>query len=177
MKINLVIFLFFIFQFASGQNAIKKVFIKKSFVNGNLYKEIRDTIEVTGKIDIYFFKANFFSPYYIPDRFIDKRYKDEVISIWAQPDVEKDYRKNWEYKYSYDSLGRVINYSYSSCLLCSQLPYNYIVKYNSSGMVEEIYSTINTIESFRFYYNNGDGIIKLQRYLFGILEQVIELEN
>lgn len=178
MKKILPIVFVFSFHFVSGQSVSGRIFVQKNYVNGNFFKEVIDTVQVSdSKIDIFFFKKFFFSPYHIPERFINRNYRNQSISVWADPKGEKDYKKNWEYKYAYDSLGRIIKYSYSSCFICSQLPYSYIVKYNSLDLVEEIYSDTNTKEVFRFYYNVNGDIVRFQKFIFGVLDSVIEVLN
>jgi len=165
--------LIMIFSFISsyGQTEIAKIFQKIEYVDGDFYKQLYDTIKLKKEnIDIYFFRNHFYTPYYLPDRFIDKQYKNKTVSIWRDANAKKDYRSNWENTYTYDSLSRVTNYTYSGCIICSNMPYNYIVTYNSSGQVDVIKNTISEKDSYRFYYNNTGDLIQFEKYSSDLLE-------
>jgi hypothetical protein len=97
--------------------------------------------------------------------------------VWRDSKGKKDYQKNWENTYTYDSLGRVTSYTYSGCFVCSNLPYNYTVTYNSAGQVDRIFSTNNLKDGFKFSYNKKGDVIRLEKYLLNKLETVIELAN
>lgn len=167
------------FSFASSaQSGRAKVFHKTEYINGSFYRQTSDTIKVANEpIDIYFFKRHFFSPYYLPEKFIDQQHKNKTISAWRDPKGKKDYQQNWENTYTYDSLGRVTNYTYSGCFICSNLPYSYTVTYNSIGQVHRIFNTTNIKDGFKFYYNKKGDVVKLEKYLLDKLETVIELIN
>lgn len=159
---------------SSAQIGQIKVFKTTKYVNGNLFRKTTDTVNLLNEhTDVYFFKRQFSLPYYLPEKFVDSRYQNQKVSMWRNPNGKKDHQQNWENTYTYDSLGRVINYDYSGCFACSNFPYNYIVTYNSSGQVERIFNTINSKEDFRFYYNNNSDIVKLEKYLLGKLETEI----
>lgn len=163
---------------SSTQTKQFKIFKTTEYINGNFYRKTRDTLKVASeKIDIYFFKRHFDSPYYLPEKFIDKRYRNQKISVWADPKHKKDYQRNWENSYTFDSLGRVTKYAYSGCMVCSSFPYIYTVTYNSDGQVERIFNTTNERDSFTFFYNDKGNIIKFEKYLFDKLETVIVLIN
>ncbi len=156
---------------SSAQTEKSKVFKKIEYINGNFYRQTYDTIKLTEEpIDIYFFRKHFNFPYYLPDRFIDKSLRNRIISVWRDLNGKKDYQKNRENTYTYDSIGRVTNYTYSGCFVCSNLPYNYRVIYNKKGKIEQINNTINSKENFKFYYDNKDDIVKLEKYLLDKLE-------
>lgn len=159
-----------------AQTESTKIFKKTEYINGNFYRELFDTINlVNEKIDIYFFKNHFYTPYYLPDKFVDKRYKNQKITIWRDPKGKKNHEKNWENTFIYDSLNRVINFTYSSCIICNSFPYNYTVIYNSNGQVYQIANSINEQDGFKFYYNSKDEVERFEKYLFKKLETLITL--
>ncbi len=163
---------------SSAQTETSKIFKKTEYINGNFYRQTADTIKVADQqIDIYFFKRHFFSPYYLPEKFTDQQHKNKKISVWRDPKGKKDYQQNWENTYTYDSLGRVINYTYSGCFVCSNLPFSYTVSYNSAGQVERIFNTTNLKDGFKFYYNKKGDVIKFEKYLLDKLETVVELAD
>ena len=148
------------------------------YINGNFYRQLYDTIKIVNEqIDIYFLKRHFYSPYYLPDKFIDRQKRSQKISVWRDQKGKKDFQQNWENIYTYDSLGRVINYSYSGCVICSNVPYNYRVTYNSKGQVAHIADLKNLIDSFKFFYDNKGEIMKFEKYLEDKLEIEIMLVN
>lgn len=175
MKSLLIAILTLGFLNSSAQRVRFKVFKKTEYINGNFYREMYDTItSVDEKLDIYFLKRHFYSPYYLPDKFVDKQKRNKKISIWRDPNGKKD-QQNWENVFTYDNLGRVISYSYSGCFICSDLPYNYNVTYNANGLVAQITETKNMVDKFKFYYDGQGVIVKFEKYLIDKLEQVIVL--
>lgn len=176
------IFLFFILTLLVSrpwaQSESVMIFSKTDYIKGNIYRQTNDTIKVTTEpIDIHFFKRHFYSPYYLPDKFINVALKNKTISVWRHPKGKRDYQRNWENKYTYDSLGRVTSYTYSGCLICSSFPYNFNVTYNTKGQVEKIHNIINSKESYRFYYDTKGDIIKLERYSMDMLETALVRVN
>lgn len=142
-----------------------KVFKKIEYINGIFYQQTSDTIEFENDlIDIYFFKKHFYSPYYLPEKFTDSRYISQTILLWRNPNGDKDFRKNWQDTYSYDSIGRVINFTHSSCLVCSSIAYNYSVTYNCMGQVAIIANKTGSKDRYEFYYNKKGDIIKFSKY-------------
>lgn len=163
---------------SSAQTGHVKVFQKIENIKGNFYRQTSDTIKVTNEaIDIYFYRRHFFSPYYLPEKFIDQRHKNQRLSIWRDPKGKNDFQQNWENTYTYDSLGRVTNYTYSGCMVCSNLPYSYTVTYNSAGRVEQIFSTTSLKDVFKFFYDNKGDIVKMEKYLLDKLETEVRMVN
>ncbi len=161
-----------------AQTGQLKVFKTTQYINGNLHRETNDTIKIISEqIDIYFFNKHFYSPYYLPGKFLDKSRKNQTISVWRDPNSKKDYQQNWENTYTYDSSGRVTNYTFSGCFICSSFPYNYTVTYNSLGQVEQIFNSINSKDDFKFYYDNKGDIVKFEKYWYDKLETEIVMIN
>lgn len=175
MKSNLLAI--FTVIFFSGPVRAQQINIFKSveFVSGQFYRQTFDTVKILHKpINIYFFRHHFYSPYYLPEKFINKQYKNRKVSIWAYPPGKKNNQGNWENTYTFDSLGRVVNYTYSSCVICSSLPYNYDVVYNLKGQVTKIFSS-HKMDSFKFYYDRRGNVVKYEKFMQGELERVITL--
>jgi hypothetical protein len=171
----IAILTFICFSF-SGQIGQTKIFKTIEYINGNFYQLSFDTIKVSNeKIDIYFLNRHFFSPYYLPEKFIDKRYRNQKISIWADLKGKKDYKINYENTYVYDSLGRVTSFSYSGCFVCSSFPFSYKVSYNSEGQVEQILNSTNVKDRYNFYYSSKGDIVKFEKFLADQLETIIAL--
>jgi len=178
MRPFLIAILTFTLLSSSAQTGKKKIFKQTDYMNGNLYSKVFDTIKVSDeRLDVYFLKRHFYSPYYLPEKFIDKQYKNQKVSIWHDPTKKKDYRHNWENTYTYDSLSRVTNFTYSGCLICSNFPYNYTVTYNYNGQVEKISNSTNMKETFKFYYNSNGDIVRFEKFSSDKLETRIALVN
>lgn len=178
MRVLLITILILSFNTAFSQTEKKYVF--KSTAYKNLYSpppvEKIDTITSSSvPIDIAFYRRYFNNPYYLPGEFVNEKYKNQTISIWRDPNGKKDFKENWENTYSYDSLGRITNYRFSGCFICSNLAYNYAVTYNEKGQVSQIHNTINDKQLFKFYYNENNDIVKLEMYWFDELTDKIEL--
>jgi hypothetical protein len=117
----------------------QKVYKLTEYINGGLYRELYDTAKShTGIADIYFFKEHFNIPYDLPDKFINKPYKNKTITVWTKSKSRKDHKADWKNAYKYDRLGRLTNYAYSSCFICNSLPYEYEVIYNLKGQIQQI---------------------------------------
>jgi hypothetical protein len=147
------------------------------YVNGNLYqKTLIDTIDLAGsKVDLYFFKKHFDIPYHLPEKFIDHKYKSETITRWANGVAEKDLQTNWKLTFTYDNLSRVVNYTYSSCVACNDLPRSYDVTYNKLGLVAMITSVSNLgiEETYKIYYDAKGSVKQLDLMVFDKLDKQI----
>lgn len=171
MRYLLMAIIPFLAVHAVAQTETVKIFKKTEYSNGNFYRQSYDTIKVAQEpVDIYFFKKHFNFPYDLPGKFTDEALKNRTVSVWRNPNGKKEDKGNWENTYTYDRLGRVTNYTYSGCFLCSNLPYNYSVTYNKDGQIEALNETINNLQSFRFYYDAQGAIVKLEKYISGKLQ-------
>jgi len=160
----------------------EKTYVFKRTEYKNFYSsppvEKFDTITSSSiRIDINFYRSHFNNPYYLPRELVNEKYKNQTISIWQNPNGKKNYKENWEDTYTYDSLGRITNYAYSGCYICSSFPYNYSVTYNAKGQISQIHNTINSKKMFKFYYNENNDIVKLEIFWFDELTDKIELLN
>jgi hypothetical protein len=158
-----------------AQTGRGRVFKRTEYTNGIVYRQTIVGVNVENTpVDIYFLSKYFYSPYYLPEKFTDERYIGQIISSWSEPDSEENFQRNQKYTCTYDSIGRVINYTYSSCILCSNMPYNYSVTYNSKGQVALIVNGAG-ISRFKFSYNKKGDIIKFEKYSLDDLETEIAL--
>lgn len=168
--------------FTTAFSQAEKKYVFKSTQYKNFYSPPPvvkiDTITSSSlRVNIAFYRKHFNNPYYLPKEFINENFKNQTISIWRDPDGAKDFKVNWENTYTYDSLGRITNYTFSGCLSCSDFPYNYSVKYNEKGQISQISNAINNKKIFKFYYNDKNDIIKLEIFWLDELTDKIELLN
>lgn len=178
MKIKVGILCIFYFMTANSvaQTEHTRVFFIDKYSKGKLMHRECDTIKTNEeKTDIYFFQKHFQSLPFIPGKLIDTSQANKRISEWRDPDAEDRFYSNWEYSYTYDSLGRMVNYSYSSCAICSNMPYNYNIMYNSAGQIEQMVNIFGDNETYKLYYNNKGDLIKIEKYYGGDLSLEIRL--
>jgi hypothetical protein len=141
-----------------------RIFKKKEYLYGSFFRQTKGRIEIENElVNVYFFKRRFQLPRYLPDTLTNERYKDQTISLWSHPDSEKDFRIRWRHTYIYDSMGRVINFSYSSCVACSSMPYDYSIIYNSNGQVALITDRTGSTRYKLSYDKEGD-VSKFEEY-------------
>ena len=161
-----------------AQNS-EKEFVVTEFVNGNIYREKTEEIKINNEsIDIAFMRKHFFIPYYFPQKFIDTKYKNESIVVWRNENKEKEYKTNWTNTFIYDSDSRIIEYSYSGCLICSNRPYKYKVSYDDKNRVIELENMISEKHKFEFNYNQNGEICELKVYTAdNELKKTIKLKN
>lgn len=155
---------------------LEKEFTVTDYVNGIEYRKKTKVIIDSANIDLKFIRKHFYVPYNLPEKFIDFKYKNEEIVIWRDDERIKDFKDNWTNTFKYNYQSQITEYSYSGCMICSDMPYNYIVTYDEIGRVIKLENTISTKEKFEFKYNSNGQIKKLNLYTSdNKLDQIIEL--
>ena len=194
MRILLFVISFFLFSRLFGQTSKNFVVFKtEDFTSINLKISIKtEKIRIDSVIDLYFFRKHFFIPYYFPETLIDKSYKNQIVTVWSDTTIKMDYKINWTHTYTYDIKSRVTDYSFSSCLVCSNLPYTIKLFYNESDKVvkmKKYYSlkipTVDgvttmklskppqAVETFILAYDTKGNIIQLDYFVDEILRKRI----
>ncbi len=163
-------------MFGACDHARTRVYKRTEYVHGIYYRDKLDSIfDVNTKVDIFYLKERFDLSYKLPYKIVDKSKRNQKESNWQAPNGKKDYQENWENTYTYDSLGRLINFSYSGCFICSSFPYDFDVIYNPEGQITEIRALTNGNTSFRFYYNQTGDIVRYEEYWSDELMDLVEL--
>ncbi|MFT5617459.1 MAG: hypothetical protein ACI85I_000681 [Arenicella sp.] len=98
-----------------------------------------------------------------PENFVDPKYKNETIVVWRDENIKKNFERNWSYTYKYDSQSRLVEYSYSACLICSNMAYHYIVTYNEEGNVTRLNNMFGN-KRLELKYNSDGYVIGLKSY-------------
>ena len=168
MKGFVVMFaLLYFFTCSNAQYFVARpvVFAKTQYYKGADGNLTYDTIYAAHeKIDIPFYKQHFNCSYHLPETFTDTRFKDTTISVWNNDDLKKDFQNHWLYAYTYNGLSQLVNYSYSGCIICNNMAYNYSVQYDKEGRVQSITSNLNGNDRFRFYYNSKNEVSEVDCY-------------
>ena len=168
-----------------GQDQAFAVFQSENFLNasGDVIVK-KDTFKLNGLVDLDFYRKNFYIPYYYPKRFVHSRYKNQLVTVWKDSSAKKDYSTNWTYSFTYDEKSRVIAYSYSGCIICSQMPFIVSISYddqdrpiklemrtNDGKPVDQVKSEPH--EKFFLTYDSKGNISALEHFDHGILSQRI----
>lgn len=133
--------------------------------------------------------VNFYLKHYkilgqFPEKFIDTQFKNQTIVVWKDSTQKQDFHANWSHTLTYDQHARVIQYSYSGCILCATLPYDMFISYDSFNRVVKIerYHPVadamakpvkQAFETTSLTYAPGGYIKKIELYYFGDLKRRI----
>lgn len=178
MRHKILIILFFIAQCSFGQVRDIDLIIIEYDETGEIYKEsVKHFDSVAERLDLHFFNKNFIIPYYLPDSFKNENYKSDTLVIWYNENGEKDFVKNWTNTYIYDSLSRVTSFSFSGCLVCSSMPYNYFVSYNDVGQVTRLENTSKNKNVVEILYSDIGEIGELRFYRLDKLIRVVKVKK
>lgn len=194
MKLLFCVSLLFIYANSSGQKESKyTVFKVEDFSNAfTKHKVTTERLQTDTALDLTFYRKHFYIPYYFPDPAVNKNYQDTTVVVWRDTSRVQDYHSNWTHSYQYDSLSRVIKYSYSGCFICSSLPYlirlyydenNRVVQLNQyTGVVPGVTEAASIPElsmlpvpskMYKLYYDEENNIIKLESFLYGMKDKII----
>lgn len=166
--------------------------VSSYYSNNQLHKIDTITIKNSNqKLDVHFYKEHFYQFYGLPKKIIKKKYKSQEIVEWSNP---KNKIANWSDSYTYDAKGRLIEYNYSGCMVCSQFPWGYTLTYDhNDNIIEqrtyflsfshtyeegEIKTNFKLSEEYKDYtkltYNTDGSIILLEKYGVQGIEKRIE---
>ncbi|AUC75659.1 hypothetical protein [Olleya sp. Bg11-27] len=169
MKLTLIFILFF--SFLSCQTSEKEFIVTDYDFDGKEYENTIQKIDIDFiNIDFKLMRAHFNVPYYFPEKFIDSKYKNQTITTWRNEDEKADEflenfkNNNWTHTYKYDYESKIVEYSYSGCMICSNMPYNYKVTYDENKRVIKLKNTTSEKQKFEFKYNSNGDIIELKLY-------------
>src|SRR6187431_406971 len=123
MKIIVTIFGILIVSLAYGQDTLQFGVTTPKGINGHITDPRK--IVYSGKLDFDFYNKYFNVPYDFPGLLIDTKHTNDTLIVWSDTTKVGDVKSNWSYTIIYDSNSRVKSYRYSSCMACSQLPYEY----------------------------------------------------
>jgi len=159
----LKLFLIISVNYLTAQNSVKEFIIADYSYNEEENVAYKNIDLDSSLIDFNFMKKHFNTPYYFPDKFVDFKYKNETITVWRDENEIKDNFKssNWSHTYKYDLKSRIIEFSYSGCLVCSNLAYNFRVTYDENGRVIELKNIISKKQKFKIRYNSCGDIKEL----------------
>jgi hypothetical protein len=138
-------------------------------------KILSESVKVIAKPEnsgsLYFFKKEFNLPKEIPEKLVDPEHKGKMIVSWHNEKEEKNLTTNWNNTFTYDSLSRLIAYTYSGCVMCSSIAYKYTIQYNNKGLVETIKNSVNGNDMFKIIYNDRDQVVQIDYFVNNKLSQ------
>lgn len=193
IKIIILSFLTFNFGCTKKNSLVFKV--STNYSDGKSYLIKTKTIENTkSKIDVFFFKKHFNKFYGLPKKLINRKLKNQEITEWNFKNKPQNLEENWKETYTYDPKGRLIEYKYSGCTICSQMPWGYKLFYNTDDDIveQQIYFLekkfhvekdkikVNYVfnnemsNHIKLIYNNRN-IIKFEKRSNNEVEELIEL--
>lgn len=142
--------------------------------DGSEFKKTSIKIPVENYIiDLPFYRKNFMAPDVLPEKFMDPSYKNESFTIWNDVNAAKDFTTNWTKTFVYDSLSRLVSYSYSGCRVCAVAPYTYTVSYDSMGRVVELADRNMRNIVYAIGYDDLGNVVELNCFRSGTLAQRI----
>jgi YD repeat-containing protein len=174
MKALTVIILTLSLNIALGQDSLQ---FKVTTLEGLKQSTYLQIVSPSEKLGFDFYKKHFRLPYYYPNQMVNLNHANDTVVVWNDSTKVNDYKANWSYTIVYDSHSRVIEYCYSGCLICSQLPYNYQFFYNKQGQVTSITNNLHEKEKIDFQYDTNGNIVKIKVYRGASLIKKIELLN
>jgi hypothetical protein len=163
-----------LFCFSITQASSQKLTVKITNYNpeGKILSEsVKAMNKPANPGDLYFFKKEFNFPKEIPEKLTDPEHKGKMIVSWHNEKEEKNLTTNWNKTFTYDSLSRLVAYTYSGCMMCSSTAYKYTVQYNSKGQVETLKNTVNGNDVFKIIYNDRGQVIQIDYFLDDKLRQ------
>lgn len=132
-----------------------------------------DTLIYNKNCDIEFYRNSFYKPFYFPEKVIDTNYRNQTITIWRDTTKAHDDIANWSHTYVYDGKSRIVEYSYSCCMVCSNMPFHYYFSYDQNNRIirmenkmmwpfdTEKSKLLNDVYSFSY---DSDGNVNILRY-------------
>lgn len=135
------------------------------------------SIVYSGKLDFDFYKKHFLTPYHYPQKMIDSNRKNKTVTVWKDSTQINDFKTSGSYTITYDSLSRVTSYRYSSCMVCSQSPYDYHFFYNQIGQVIKMTNTLSENKTIEFKYDTDGNIVNVKEYRGTGLTKEIKFMN
>jgi hypothetical protein len=195
MNFKILFVIVLIFQIECAQKNVLKFKISTNYIDGVSHWQKEKTIEYSkSDVDIYFYQKYFSQFYGLPKALIKKQLKGQEIVEWAFENKSKETIENWIEFYKYDSKGKLIEYKYSGCTICSQMPWGFKLIYNSNDRVIEQQTfflksrfSLEKDSKIEYYldskiknrilltYGTEGGIRKLEKYGTNKIEEIIEL--
>jgi hypothetical protein len=159
------------FTFSQAQNNTLKFKISSDLKGIYNYEKVDTLSSPKSKLDIYFYKNHFNLFYGVPKSLTQPELKNREIISWANENTPKELKKNWVESFKYDSEGKLIEYKYSGCYICSQLPWGYKLIYNENReLIEQRIYHLNQKN-----LDEEDGIIPNSQFEEEMFQSKVEL--
>ena len=139
MRILLAIVLFFIqcgfLAEASAQSIVCRIIDNRSESNQPKYL---DTLFAVKKIDFKFLSWKYDINYIFPRKTIDRKFSSEQFIVGEDITKPVSAYSYPRYTYVFDSLSRVVQYSYSGCVNCLSSPFDFKYEYDTLNRIIKI---------------------------------------
>lgn len=163
-----------------AENAVLVFKVTNFDPDGQISDSGKKDLQTNGVLDLEFYRSNFYRPLHYPEVFINRKYKNQTVEIWSDTSKPKQISSNWAYSFVYDSLSRVILYSYSSCLLCGQQAYNIQITYDqlnrpvTFAVRHSFGKDLPESEKYLITYDDNNNIIQLKYFSAARLDEQID---
>ena len=104
------------------------------YLYGNVFSKTK-TIAAPKQLGIQTYKDVFYLFYDVPADFVQPKLRNDTIRSWGLENAPKSFDSNWFTTSSYDANGRLVRYTYSGCVFCSQMPWGYTLTYNNNNQI------------------------------------------
>jgi hypothetical protein len=182
MKTYTIILIFISNLLFSRNNENTLIFKTTKFAQPPYNNQVSyDTIIHKGILNLQFYRDNFKTPFDFPNEFINTKYKNKTVIVWGNKTSRKDLNLNYKYTFTYDSLSRVISYSYSGCMICSRAAFDIRVSYDSLNRPLNLsylnFTNKSNSIQFIFKYDTKMNIINISLYVNDKLEyEILKLD-
>jgi len=156
------------FQFGFAQEDSLSFKVSSNYLDGKSYwTKTKTIVNPNSPIDVYFFKEHFGKFYGLPKTLIKNNLKSKEITEWAYEKTSANIIKNSSESYKYDSEGKLIEYKFITCAICSSFSYGYRLIYDSNNrIIEQQKFSLRKIESEKYSsYDSHHEFDKLKSWI------------
>ena len=163
MKVITTLLFIFITSLSYTQDTLHFEVLRYDFL-GETPNIERRNVPHSGKLTLDFYRNHFLIMTSLPEEIFSTSHKYDTIIKWNEPRDPENEDSNYFYKTIYDDESRVIRYRYSSCIVCSSLPFDYEFIYDKRGRLTMISNRINDKKTYQFEYDRKGNLIQVKTH-------------
>ncbi len=142
-------------------------------LNENLISSKIKTINSTFEtLDISFYKKHFAILGFLPNQLVDCEHTDTIIVSSTKRVGKVEFPG---LTYQYDSLARLIRFSFTPNLLSSITAHDYNLTYNNKNQLIKLTNSLRNYDRFLMSYNESGSLISIYHYRYDKLLQSFKL--